>query len=93
MHLSLIGEADLLIASGRSSLAEIEAAIDNSFQVLVEAYDKYSDNQLAEELESYWGTRYEWLLEIVAHIYHHRGQLHAMLVHAYRKDPQIALFE
>ncbi|MDX8367074.1 hypothetical protein SLH52_17980 [Cytobacillus sp. IB215665] len=45
---------------------------------------------------SYWGvtyTRFDWLLEIVAHLYHHRGQLHATLVHYYKQDPNILLFE
>ena len=38
-------------------------------------------------------SRYEWSLEIVAHLYHHRGQLHAMLVHCNGKDPKVPLFE
>ncbi|MEH7803874.1 DinB family protein, partial [Bacillus pumilus] len=28
-----------------------------------------------------------------AHVYHHRGQLHAMLVHCYNKDLKILMFE
>ncbi|MCE4050419.1 MULTISPECIES: DinB family protein [Bacillaceae] len=109
-HLSLICEADLLIASGMSkeemesfyvehklsSLSKMEAAIDHSFLLLKSTYEGFSDEQLFEQIKSYWGTvytRYEWLLEILAHIYHHRGQLHAMLVHMYRKEPPIALFE
>lgn len=46
--------------------------------------------------DSYWEvtySRYEWLLEIVAHIYHHRGQLHAILVHSYGLDLKGSLFE
>lgn len=109
-HLSLICEADLQIASGMSkedmekyylenkltSLAQMKLAINNSFSMLKRGYENFSEEQLFEQIESYWGTvytRFEWLLEILSHIYHHRGQLHAILVHVYRKEPLVALFE
>ncbi|MYL32424.1 DinB family protein [Pontibacillus yanchengensis] len=64
--------------------------------VLKERYASYGEVELWEKTTSYWGisySRFEWLLEIVAHLYHHRGQLHAILVHTYNQDPSILLFE
>ena len=75
---------------------EIKNGILNNFEILEESYLKYSEIELQQEITSYWGvsySRYEWLLEILAHVYHHRGQLHAILVHCYNKDPKILLFE
>ncbi|EMR07734.1 hypothetical protein C772_00062 [Bhargavaea cecembensis DSE10] len=37
-------------------------------------------------------TRFGWLIQIVTHMAHHRGQLHSMLVRM-GKDPGIQLFE
>ncbi|KHE67038.1 DinB family protein [Halobacillus sp. BBL2006] len=68
----------------------------NHFAILKTQYENYSEEQLFTETTSWWGvtyTRFEWLLQIVSHMYHHRGQLHAMLVHSYNKDPEILLFE
>ncbi|MGQ4667830.1 hypothetical protein ACUIJN_18725 [Metabacillus halosaccharovorans] len=56
----------------------------------------YTEAELQQRITSFWGvtyTRYEWLLEILATLYHHRGQLHAVLVHYYGKDPRIPMFE
>ncbi|MDV2685976.1 DinB family protein [Alkalihalophilus lindianensis] len=78
------------------TIKEIEGALINHYQFLEKRYLTYTDRELQEKMVSYWGatySRYEWLLQIVAHLYHHRGQLHAMLVHCCRKDPQISLFE
>lgn len=78
------------------TLASIKAGLLTNFKALKNEYLTLSEEELKEETTSYWGvtyTRYEWLLEILAHIYHHRGQLHAMLVHCYQQDPNILLFE
>lgn len=78
------------------SLDEMKEALINNHQFLEDKFMKYTEVELHEEISSYWGvtySRYEWLLEIVAHIYHHRGQLHSMLVHCYGLDPKIPLFE
>lgn len=74
----------------------IKTTLLKNFDSLKTHYIKLSERELFQEKTSYWGityTKYEWLLEILAHIYHHRGQLHAMLVHCYRRDPQVPLFE
>ncbi|WP_043930411.1 DinB family protein [Bacillus sp. EB01] len=79
-----------------SNLIDIKAALFANFKALEERYKNYTDDELQQETTSYWGvsyTRYEWLLEILAHVYHHRAQLHALLVYCYGKDPEISLFE
>ncbi|MCH4566559.1 hypothetical protein SAMN04487767_103169 [Bacillus wiedmannii] len=71
-------------------------------QIMIEGYNllskiflSYSQEELAEVMTAYWGvsySRFEWLLEIVAHFYHHRGQIHILLCE-HMKDPRIPLFE
>ncbi|WLR42279.1 DinB family protein [Bacillus carboniphilus] len=59
-------------------------------------YSSLSECELFEKTTSYWGvtyTRFEWLVEILSHLYHHRGQLHAILVHYYKKELTVSLFE
>jgi uncharacterized damage-inducible protein DinB len=78
------------------SIIEIRKGIFDSFKLLEETYMSFTELELQEEITSYWGTtysRYEWLLEILAHVYHHRGQLHAVLVHCYKKDIKVMMFE
>lgn len=78
------------------TVKSIEKGLMTNFQSLKNHYMKLSDTELLSRTTSYWGvtyTRYEWLLEILAHVYHHRGQVHAMLVHCYDKDPKISMFE
>lgn len=75
---------------------EIKDALFSNYLMLKERYINYTEAELHRKTTSYWGasySRYEWLLEILAHLYHHRGQLHAMLVHCCGKDPNISLFE
>ncbi|WP_223067289.1 DinB family protein [Paenibacillus caui] len=109
-HISIICKADALIADGASeesmsnfyahislkTLNEIKENLANNYQFLVSKYAQFTDEELEQDITSYWGvtyTRYEWLLEIVSHLYHHRGQLHAMLVHCCSLDPRVPLFE
>ncbi|MFY0804718.1 DinB family protein [Peribacillus frigoritolerans] len=78
------------------SLYEMKEALIKNHQFLEDKYMIFTEVELQEEITSYWGvtySRYEWLLEIVAHVYHHRGQLHSMLVHCYGKDLKVPLFE
>lgn len=78
------------------TVKSIEKGLTTNFHSLKNNYMKLSDTELLSRTTSYWGvtyTRYEWLLEILAHVYHHRGQVHAMLVHCYDKDPKISMFE
>ncbi|MGP4063248.1 DinB family protein [Halobacillus litoralis] len=79
-----------------SSKEEILDKLFEHFSQLKAQFENYTEEHLYTESTSWWGVtnkRYEWLLQIVAHMYHHRGQLHAMLVHTYKKDPEILLFE
>ena len=78
------------------TLSELKNGLLHHFHILSGHYLALSDKELLNPTTSYWGvtySKYEWLLEIVAHLYHHRGQLHAMLVHCYDKDPKIPMFE
>jgi uncharacterized damage-inducible protein DinB len=76
-------------------LQSIREALPEHFESLCSNYMNLSEKALLTETTSHWGvtyTRYEWLLQIVAHMYHHRGQLHTMLVHCGR-DPGLLMFE
>ncbi|MEI2666185.1 DinB family protein [Rossellomorea sp. LJF3] len=78
------------------TLDEIRKELRENFHYLKERVAAWTEAMLMEETTSYWGvtyTRFEWLVEIAAHLYHHRGQLHSMLVHCYAKDPQVPMFE
>ncbi|MCM3439232.1 hypothetical protein M3683_00065 [Metabacillus halosaccharovorans] len=79
-----------------NTLDSTKEGLITNFYSLKSNYLKLSNDELISETTSYWGvtyTRYEWLLEILAHIYHHRGQLHSMLVHCCNKDLNILMFE
>ena len=78
-----------------SSLHDIREALHSNFEFLVRNYSNYSNQELHEVTTSYWGvsySRYEWLLEILCHVYHHRGQLYSLLSQNI-KEPKIVLFE
>lgn len=75
---------------------QLKNALLANYKELRAAYESYSEIELLQRIPAYWGvtyTRYEWLVEIVAHLYHHRGQLHAMLTHCYDMKLEVALFE
>lgn len=108
-HIAVICEADWRISTEASeeemesfysksykTLDSIKDGLLFNFNSLKNNYMNLSEEELLIQTTSYWGvtyTRYEWLLEILAHVYHHRGQLHAILVHCYDKDPKILMFE
>lgn len=78
------------------NLHVIKEALIENYDIMAIRVSQYDESELLQEVTSYWGTaytRYEWLLEIIAHLYHHRGQLHSMLVHCYGKDPGVMMFE
>ncbi|WP_048602140.1 DinB family protein [Rubeoparvulum massiliense] len=78
-----------------NSIEEMRSTLHAGFEALKERYRGYSNEQLMELTSSYWGvsySRFEWFLEIIAHIYHHRGQLHTLLVNL-GTDLHISLFE
>jgi uncharacterized damage-inducible protein DinB len=67
--------------SGKS-LDEMKVQLLTSFKNLVEIYSNYTSEELFEIKKAYWGvsySRYEWLLEILVHFYHHRAQLHMLI--------------
>ncbi len=77
-------------------LEEIKRGISDNLKFLSESYNRLAEIELEEKITSYWGvtyTRFEWLLEILAHVYHHRGQLYAQLVYGMGKELNILLFE
>lgn len=68
----------------------------HSFEQLKTVYLPLDDDQLQKTHTAYWGvsySRFEWLLETLVHLTHHRGQLHSLIVHSLGNDPKIALFE
>ena len=88
--------ADYYASLQYGSIAEMKASLWKGYLELEDTYHNFTVEQLHQKTVSYWGaayTAYEWLLEILAHLYHHRGQLHAMMVHCMGKDPGIPLFE
>ncbi|WP_419884014.1 DinB family protein [Peribacillus sp. B-H-3] len=61
---------------------EILASFDRTFECLSIKISAYNEDDWKRETTSYWDVcypGYEWLLEILGHFYHHRGQLHAFL--------------
>jgi uncharacterized damage-inducible protein DinB len=78
------------------NLNEIKEALLTHFHNLEKVFMSFTEEELQQVTTSYWGVsynRFEWLLEMMAHMYHHRGQLHSMLVYCYEKDLNIPLFE
>lgn len=83
-------------AAAPSSLPQAKIELIHNFERLKAFYLPLTEAQLSEPCTSYWGvtySRYEWLLETLVHVTHHRGQLHAMLVHCLGKQTDLALFE
>lgn len=75
--------------------AIIEALIEN-YTYLKEGIASLQEQELLRETTSFFGvthSRYEWLLDTQAHLFHHRGQLHSMIVHLLKRKPNIQLFE
>ncbi|MFI8685112.1 DinB family protein [Rossellomorea sp. NPDC077527] len=88
--------SDFYSCQSLTTLGEMKQELQRNFHYLKEQVAVLTDDMLTEEITSYWGvtyTRFEWLVEIVAHLYHHRGQLHAMLVHCCEHEPHVSLFE
>ncbi|WP_405171159.1 hypothetical protein MHI12_30025 [Paenibacillus sp. FSL H8-0280] len=55
-----------------------------------------TEDELLREMTAFWGgvhSRFEWLLDTKVHLYHNRGQLHAVLVHVLKQEPNVQLFE
>ncbi|KAB2452170.1 DinB family protein [Bacillus sp. CH126_4D] len=77
------------------TITQMQLTMIQGYDLLSKTFLSYSNEQLAEIKTAYWVisySRFEWLLEIVAHFYHHRGQIHIILCE-HTKDPHIPLFE
>ncbi len=92
-------ESEMSSFYGSKPLPSKEQAIIElmyGFERLKNVYLPLSEGQLQKMHTAYWGvsySRFEWLLEMLVHLTHHRGQLHSMIVHSLGKDPKTALFE
>ncbi|WP_409305549.1 DinB family protein [Peribacillus sp. SCS-155] len=79
--------------ANRKAIAD--ALIDN-YSYLKEGIGRLKEEELLQETTSFFGvvhSRYEWLLDTQAHLFHYRGQLHSMIVHILRLEPNVQLFE
>ncbi|KAA0766088.1 DinB family protein [Bacillus sp. SH5-2] len=77
------------------TIAYMQQIMLEGYNLLSKTFLSYSQEELAEVMTAYWGvsySRFEWLLEILSHFYHHRGQVHILLCE-HMKDPCIPLFE
>lgn len=106
-HLAIICKADLRII-GQASMEEMNAfyelntvnskkemleQLNEGYEELVCYYESIPD--VINTVTSYWGTTYsyfEWLLEILAHLNHHRAQLH-LYITLLGKETIVVLFE
>ena len=93
------GESEMrAFYSGKTPHSKQQALIElaNGFERLKTAYLPLDESQLQKIHTAYWGvsySRFEWLLETLVHLAHHRGQLHSMIVHGLGKQPNVQLFE
>ncbi|SDE05894.1 Uncharacterized damage-inducible protein DinB (forms a four-helix bundle) [Bhargavaea beijingensis] len=86
---------DYYLTSKINSPEEMRAALRANLEGLQQRYEGYTETELSETTTSWWGTtdtRLGWLVQILTHIAHHRGQLHSMLVRM-GKEPAVHLFE
>ncbi|MDQ0170474.1 putative damage-inducible protein DinB [Paenibacillus tundrae] len=77
------------------TLCQIKQALVDNQMYLYQRYRQFNTEELLQVTDSYWGASYsrlEWLLEIMGHVYHHRGQLYTML-NMTGKDLKVELFE
>ncbi|WP_177168233.1 DinB family protein [Bhargavaea ginsengi] len=87
--------ADYYQSAEVNSPEEVRSSLRNNLKSLKQRYDEYTETDLNVTTTSWWGTtdtRLGWLVQILTHMAHHRGQLHSMLVRM-GKDPEIQLFE
>lgn len=67
----------------RGSKAEMLKELGRSLKYLKEYFYSLEEEELVEEFTTYWGevySRYEWLIQIVAHLHHHRVQVYDMMM-------------
>jgi uncharacterized damage-inducible protein DinB len=74
----------------------ITESLINHYSYLKDGIARLKEEELLQETTSFFGvvhSRYEWLLDTQAHLFHHRGQLHSMIVHVLKQEPKVQLFE
>lgn len=74
----------------------IKDALITNYAYLKEGIGGLMEDELLKETTSFFGvihSRYEWLLDTQAHLFHHRGQLHSIIVHVLKREPNVKLFE
>ncbi|MDN3019937.1 DinB family protein [Paenibacillus sp. BSR1-1] len=74
----------------------IANALIYNYSYLKKGIGRLMEEELLQETTSFFGvvhSRYEWLLDTQAHLFHHRGQLHSMIVHILKLEPNVQLFE
>lgn len=80
----------------KENLKSLTTTLIDNYTFFRESVAELDDEELLRETTSFFGivhSRYEWLLDTQAHFYHHRGQLHAMIVHILKREPNVQLFE
>ncbi|SDH33708.1 Uncharacterized damage-inducible protein DinB (forms a four-helix bundle) [Planococcus glaciei] len=78
------------------NLESIGSTLTENYAFLRKGIAEMEEKDLLQVTTSFFGavhSRYEWLLDTQAHFYHHRGQLHAILVHVLKREPNVQLFE
>ncbi|MDN7247148.1 DinB family protein [Planococcus shenhongbingii] len=84
------------VTKPESNLNSIAATLIDNYSFLRNSISELQEEELLRETTSFFGavhSRYEWLLDTQSHFFHHRGQLHAMLVHVLKRNPDVKLFE
>ncbi len=79
--------------ANRKAIAD---ALIYNYSYLKEGIGRLREEELLQETTSFFGvvhSRFEWLLDTQAHLFHHRGQLHSMMVHILKLEPNVQLFE
>ena len=74
----------------------ITDALISNYSYLKKGIEGLQEEELLRETTSFFGvvhSRYEWLLDTQAHLFHHRGQLHSLMVHILKLEPNVQLFE
>lgn len=77
------------------TIEEMKETLADAHQSLVEAMRSWSEEHWLEIKTAYWGvaySRFEWMLEIILHLAHHRGQLFTLLCE-HAAEPKIVMFE
>jgi hypothetical protein len=83
-------------AESEANLKVISRALLKNYAFLKEGIACLEEEELLRETTSFFvavHSRFEWILDTLAHLYHHRGQLHAMIVHVLKRETNIQLFE